>query len=246
MGVSQDSHPSRRPSYSHAARSIRSHTDQSVSTIRPSCSPLGSGHVIIKTLVPSSATGTTYVAFDYHDRLRSLNHFWGARGVIERKDLHYSRKKERWKTILSGSCIRRPITHLKRGCTELAPPREYLSHFLAFFAAYQTFLSWNPLPGTSRSCLHHSIMYPNLSVQKLSPKRCCMRLYAALSLASQLKFDARNAVRLTVYITRSSSFQMILLHPVRSWAEFVLIKQIPKLKDFVVLFGAGMVTIFLR
>lgn len=170
MGVSQDSHPSRRPSFSHAARSIRSHTDQSVSTIRPSCSPLGSGHVIIKTLVPSSATGTTYVAFDYHDRLRSLNHFWGARGVIERKDLHYSRKKER-KVKNNIVWIMHPSTHnssqarLHRACTA----ERFLSHFLAFFAAYQTFLSWNPLPGTSRSCLHHSIMYPNLSVQKLSP-----------------------------------------------------------------------------
>lgn len=108
-------------------------------------------------------------------------------------------------------------TYLKRGCTEPAPPRDlsFSSHFLAFFFCCIIILTIKlschetPLPDTSHSMpSYYSIMYispislfkkiKNKKKIKLAPKRCCMRLYAASRSQSQLKFDARNAVRLTV------------------------------------------------
>lgn len=61
------------------------HTSLGFPQSHPSCSPSWLQHVSIHQNSCAQFCHGYYIAFDYHDRSRSLNHFQGAKGVMDRR-----------------------------------------------------------------------------------------------------------------------------------------------------------------
>lgn len=170
--------------------------------------------------------------------------------TLERKKTEKKRKKESAWDHASVDPSYLSQARLHGACT--TERLSFSSHFLAFFAAYhsyhQTFLSWNPLPGTSHSCLHILSFIPISLFKKKNLPRKDAVCASMQQVARNLSWSSTLGMQWDwqwLY-NRSNLSKCSKHHPVRSWAEVcVLIIKILGLKDlFVFCQKVGMVTIF--